>query len=62
MCVCRGNTVNFKFCICFSNSVCELLILKLQNPSIIMIIIYRPPSCLDRDFIYVISRAEQYIY
>ena len=34
---------------------------KLQNPSIIIIIIYRPPSCLDCDFIDVISRAEQYI-
>ena len=63
------NTVNFKICLCFSNSVCELLILKLQNPSIIMIIIYRPPSCqilllllcLDCDFIDVISRTEQYI-
>ena len=54
------NTVNFKICLCFSNSVCELLILK-QNPSIIIIIIYRPPSCLDCDFIDVVSRAEQYI-
>ena len=33
-----------------SNSVCELLILKLQSPSIIIIIIYRPPLCLDCDF------------
>ena len=41
--------------------MCELLILKLQNPSIIIIIIYRLPLCLDCDFIYVISRAEQYI-
>ena len=55
------NTVNFKICLCFSNSVCELLILKLQSPSIIIIVIYRPPSCLDCDFIDVISRAEQYI-
>ena len=37
------------------------MILKLQNPSIIIIIIYRPPSCLDCDFIDVISRAGQYI-
>ena len=55
------NTVIFLICLCFSNSVCELLILKLQNPSIIIIIIYRPPSCLDCNFIDVISRAEQYI-
>ena len=41
--------------------MCELLILKLPNPSIIIIIIYRPPLCLDCDFIDVISRAEQYI-
>ena len=61
VCVYVRNTVNFKSCLCFSNSVCELLILKLQSPSIIIIIIYRPPSCLDCDFIDVISRAEQYI-
>ena len=59
-CVYVRNTVNFKIYLCFSNSVCELLILKLQNPSIIIIIIYRPPLCLDCDFIDVISRAEQY--
>ena len=61
VCMYVRNTVNLKICLCFSNSVCELLILKLQNPPIIMIIIYRPPSCLDCDFIDVISRAEQYI-
>ena len=55
------NTVHFKICLCFTNSVCELLILKLQNPSIIIIIIYKLPLCLDCDFIDVISRAEQYI-
>ena len=44
-----------------NSRVGELLILKLQSPSIIIIIIYRPPSCLDCDFIDVISRAEQYI-
>ena len=37
------------------------MILKLQNPSIIIIIIYRLPSCLDCDFIDVISQTEQYI-
>ena len=55
------NTLNFKICPCFSNSVCELSIFKLQNPSIIIIIIYRLPSCLDCDFIDIISRTEQYI-
>ena len=35
VCVYVRNPVNYKICLCFSNSVCELLILKLQNPSII---------------------------
>ena len=48
VCVYIRNTVKY-----ISNSVCELLILKLQNPSTIIIIIYRPPSCLDCDFIVV---------
>ena len=60
VCVYVRTTVNFKICLCFSNSVRELLILKLQNPSTIIIIIYRP-SCLDCNFIDVISRTEQYI-
>ena len=61
VCLYVRNTKKFNICLCFSNSVCELMIFKLQNPSIIIIIIYRPPSCLDCDFIDVISRAEQYI-
>ena len=56
------NTINFTICLCFSNSVRELLILKLLHPSIFIIIIYRPPLCLDCDVIDVISRAQQYIW
>ena len=52
MCVCQKQSI-LKF-VCFSNSVCEVLILKLQNPSIIIFIIYRLPLCLDCDFIDVI--------
>ena len=61
VCVYVRNTVNFIMCHCFSNSVCELLIFKLLHPSIIMIIIYRPPSCIDYDSVDVISRHQQYI-
>ena len=61
VCVHVRNTIICQICLCFSNSVCELLILKILHPSLIIIIIYRPPSCLDCNFIDVISRAQQYI-
>ena len=36
--------VNFITCVNYSNSQCVLLILKLHSPSLIVILIYRPPS------------------
>ena len=41
--------VNFTTCVNY-NSVCELLILKLYTPSLIVILMYRPPSCTINEF------------
>ena len=41
-----------KICTCvnYANSVCELLILKLPTPFLIVILMYRPPSCTINEF------------
>ena len=46
----------FEVCLSYSNSVCELLIVKLDNPSPMTVAIYRPPSSLNSDFKDIITR------
>ena len=50
VCIYMKKSVNFTTCINYSNSVCELLILKLHTPSLIDILMYRPPSCTINEF------------
>ena len=45
VCIYMKKSVNFTTCVNYSNSVCELLIPKLHTPSLIVILMYRPPSC-----------------
>ena len=40
------DSVMFVVCLSYSNSVCELLIVKLHNPSLTIVAIYKPPSKL----------------
>ena len=42
VCIYLRNSVDFITCVNYSNSVCELLIIKINNPSLIVIIMYRP--------------------
>ena len=53
--------VNFPTCVNYSISVCELLILKLHTPSLIGILMYRPPSCTIHEFDDVIIKINQFI-
>ena len=55
-------SVNFTTCVNYSNSVCELLILKLHTPSLIVILMYRPPSCTINEFDDVIIKINQFIF
>ena len=43
VCIYRRNSVNFITCVNYSNSVCELLIIRINHPSLIVILMYRPP-------------------
>ena len=45
VCIYICNSVIFDTCLRYSNSVCDLLIVRLHNPSLIIMSVYRPPSC-----------------
>ena len=49
VCIYMRNSILFKICLQFSNTVCELLIVRLQTPALIIIHVYRPPSCSVTD-------------
>ena len=54
--------LNFTTCVNYSNSVCELLILKLHTPSLIVILMYKPPSCTINEFDDIIIKINQFIF
>ena len=56
-CVCVSNSTTYDTCLAYSNSVCELLILRLHKRRNIIILMYRPPTCTPVDFNDVISRS-----
>ena len=55
-------SVTFTTCANNSYSVCELLILKPHTPSLIVILMYRPPSCTINEFDDVIIKINQFIF
>ena len=57
VCIYLRNSVNFITCVNYSNSVCELLIIKINHPSLIVILIYRPPSCTTNEFNDIIVKV-----
>ena len=59
LCIYIKDSIMFQVCLSYSNSVCELLIVKLDNPSLIIVAIYRPPSSLNSDFEDNITRTTQ---
>ena len=61
VCVYVSNSTTYDICLSYSNSVCELLILRLHKPALIIILMYRPPNCLPEDFNDIISRSRAII-
>ena len=47
VCIYLRNSVNFITCVNYSNSVCELFIIKINHPSLIVILMYRPDLVLQ---------------
>ena len=60
VCVYLRHSVGFDTCLNYSNSVCEVLVLRLHQPSPILVLLYRPPSCSAVDFKDAIYQLEQF--
>ena len=61
VCIYLRNSISFKTCLKFSNSVCDLLIVSLQTPTLIIILVYRPPSCPGKDFEEISLKIHTYV-
>ena len=60
VCIYMKNSVNFTTCVNYS--VCELLILKLHTPSLIVILMYMPPSCSINELYDVSIKINQFTF
>ena len=61
VCVYVSNSTIYDICLTYSNSVCELLIVRIHNPALIIILMYRPPSCPAEAFNDIISISQALI-
>ena len=61
VCIYARNIKSFSVCLKYSNSICDLLIVKLHQPSLIIILKYRPPTCPITDFSDIILKTKSYI-
>ena len=61
VCIYLRNSILFKICLQFSNTVCELLIVRLQTPALIIILVYRPPSCSVTDLEEILLKIHTYV-
>ena len=61
VCVYLRHSVGFDTCLSYSNSVCEVLVLRLHQPSLLLVLLYRPPSCSTVDFKDAIYQVELFI-
>ena len=61
--VCLYLTENciYKICLIYSNSVCDLLIVKIHSPYLIIILVYRPPSSSLSDFDDIITKTRELV-
>ena len=50
VCVYLRHSVGFDTCLSYSNLVCEFLVLRLHQPSLLLVLLYRPPYCSIVDF------------
>ena len=61
VCVYVPHSTTYDICLTYSNSVCELLIVRIQNPSLIIILMYHTPSCPAEAFNDIISKSQALI-
>ena len=53
------DNIGFEELLNHSNSVCEALILRLKNPDLILVNIYRPPNASCEDFNEVLNEVRK---
>ena len=61
VCIYVRTTNPFNVCVKYSNSICDLLIINIHHPSLIIIMMYRPPSYPAIKFNDIIQKAKCYI-
>ena len=60
VCMYVKNSVNFATYTSYSNSICELWIVRLHDPSLIIALIYRPPSFTTDYFDDIITHVHSF--
>ena len=63
VCIYVQATNPFNVCVKYSSSICDLLIINIHHPSLIIniIMMYRPPSCPAIEFSDIILKTKSYI-
>ena len=59
VCLYINDNISFEKLLNHSNSVCEALILRLKNPDLILVNIYRPPNASCEDFNDVLNEVRK---
>ena len=54
-------SINHKTLLSYCNSTCEVLIVKLSEPDVVLVLIYRPPNATAASFNDIIQRTEETI-
>ena len=61
VCFYLKKSINYTSLLSYSNSICEVLIVKLTNPDVILVTMYRPPNATAASFNDIVSQTEHKI-
>ena len=62
VCIYLKQSICYDLLLSYYNSVCDLLIIRLIQPELIVILIYRPPSCSGPQFEDVILKMKSVMF
>ena len=58
VCLFINSKIKYKTLLSYSNSVCEVLVVSVDNPNVIIVNLYRPPSCSAAKFKDVLDKIK----
>ena len=61
VCFYLKQSINHKTLLSYCNSICEVLIVKLSEPDVVLVLIYRPPNATAASFNDIIQQTENTI-